>query len=142
MVRCFRNNLGFGSVAVIQKYVTTNGGVYSQQVVWSLSILASLFLYLILNCKFKETIKGPKKDIYLGLIAGLLYLGASIFQLFSYRYLAASISFTIIQMNALWTIIIGILVFKEIDLKKYYKNVALGFAFTILGILFLAFARK
>lgn len=142
MVRCCRINLGFGSVAVIQKYVTTNGGVYSQQVAWSLSILASLFLYLILNGKFKEIIRGPKKDIYLGLIAGLLYLGASIFQLFSYRYLAASISFTIIQMNALWTIIIGILVFKEIDLRKYYKNVVLGFAFTILGILFLAFARK
>ena len=74
--------------------------------------------------------------------AGIIYLGASLFQLFSYNYIPASIGFTIIQMNTFWTITIGILVFKEIDLKKYYKNVLVGFLLTTLGILFLFFARK
>jgi glucose uptake protein GlcU len=134
--------LGFGSVAVIQKYITTNIGIYSQQVVWSLSILMSLFLYILIKGKIKEIFKSSSKDIGLSLGAGILYLGASLFQLFSYNFLAASISFTIIQMNAFWTITIGILVFKEINLKKYYKNVVVGFLFTALGILFLVFARK
>mgnify|MGYP001613695954 CR=1 FL=1 len=134
--------VGFGTVAAIQKYVTEQVGVYTQQVVWSGSIACSLFLYILLSNKFKDIIRASKKDIGLGLGAGIVYLGASCFQLFSYKYLAASIGFTIIQMNAFWTITIGILVFKEINIRKYYKNVILGFIFTLVGILFLVFARR
>ena len=134
--------LGFGSVAVIQKYVTTNVGTYSQLVVWSLSITVSLFIYLLLTKKLTNITTSSQKDIILGLIAGILYLGASLFQLLSYYFLAASISFTIIQLNTFWTITIGIVVFKEINLKKYYKNVLIGLLFTLIGIVFLGFARK
>jgi glucose uptake protein GlcU len=134
--------LGFGSVAVIQKYVTAHVGVYSQQVVWSISIAMSLLIYILAQKKLKELTVSTRKDILLGLGAGFLYLGASFFQLFSFRKLDASISFTIIQMNAVWTIAIGIFLFKEIDLKKYYKRISLGFVFTFLGIVLLVFARK
>lgn len=134
--------LGFGSVAVIQKYVTAHVGVYSQQVIWSLSIFISLLTYVILAKKLKEIFKSKQKDIILGLGAGVFYLGASIFQLFSYKYIPASIGFTIIQLNALWTITIGIIVFKEIDLKKYGKQVGLGLLFTLIGVFLLVLARK
>ncbi|OGD87538.1 hypothetical protein A3D81_01520 [Candidatus Curtissbacteria bacterium RIFCSPHIGHO2_02_FULL_40_17] len=134
--------IGFGSVAVIQKYVTSNVGIYSQQVVWSISIFLGMLIFIFLTKKMKETFQTSKKELLLSLSAGILYLGASLFQLFSYRFLDVSISFTIIQMNAFWTVLIGILVFKEIDLKKYYKNIALGFVFTLIGIVFLFFARK
>lgn len=136
------SGVGFGSVAVIQKYVTAHVGVYSQQVVWSLSIAASLLLYIIISKKIKEIVKSSRRDLIISLMAGVLYLGASIFQLFSYKYLAVSISFTIIKMNAFWTVLIGILIFKEINLRKYYKNVALGFILTLIGILFLVLARR
>lgn len=134
--------LGFGSVAVIQKYVTAQVGVYSQQVIWSLSIFSFLTLFILLTNGFQEVLKSKRKDVFLGLGAGFVYLGASIFQLFSYQYIPAAIGFTIIQLNALWTIIIGIVVFNEIDLKKYGKQVILGLIFTILGVALLAFARK
>lgn len=134
--------LGFGLVAVIQKYVTAQSGVFTQQVVWSFSILISLFIFLLLKGKIAKSFKLPKKEMILSFGAGIIYLGASLFQLFSYNYIPASIGFTIIQMNTFWTITIGILVFKEIDLKKYYKNVLVGFLLTTLGILFLFFARK
>jgi len=133
---------GFGTVAAIQKYVTAHVGVYTQQVVWSASIALSLLFYILICKKFKEIKISAKKEIYLGLVAGVIYLGASFFQLFSYNYLAASIGFTIIQMNAFWTITIGILIFKEIDIKKYYKNIIFGFIFTLVGILFLTFAKR
>lgn len=134
--------LGFGSVAVIQKYVTAQTGVYTQQIVWSFSIFLSLLIFLIINKRLKDVFKSPFKQISLSLGAGVIYLGASLFQLFSYSYIPASIAFTIIQMNTFWTITIGILIFREIDLKKYYKNVLVGFLLTALGILFLFFARK
>lgn len=134
--------LGFGTVAVIQKYVTDQAGVFIQQVVWSFSILVSLFIFLLFKGKIIESFRSPKREIFLSLGAGVIYLGASFFQLFSYNYIPASIGFTIIQMNTFWTITIGILIFKEINLKKYYKNVLVGFLFTALGIIFLFFARK
>ena len=67
---------------------------------------------------------------------------SSIFQLFSYIYIPASIGFTIIQLNALWTITIGIIIFKEIDLKKYRNQVVLGLLFTLIGAILLVLARK
>jgi len=134
--------LGFGTVATIQKYVTIQTGIFTQQVVWSFSIASCLFLYLIFTQKINLLFKTPLKQLGLSFGAGVLYLGASMFQLLSYYHIAASISFTIIQMNTFWTITIGILVFKEINVQKYYKNVIIGFLLTALGILFLVFARR
>jgi len=134
--------LGFGSVAVIQKYVTSHVGVYLQQVVWSLAIAGSIATYILLRGKISELRRAVKREVWVGLSAGVLYLGASLFQLFSYQHLAASIAFTMIQTSALWTIAIGILVFKEIDLKKHYGKVSLGLILAIIGIILLVFARK
>lgn len=137
------SGLAFGIVTVINKFVTTEVGVYSQQLVWSLSIVISLLLYIFSQKELAKNIKATRrKDIALGLFAGFLYLGASFFMLQSYRYIPASIGFTIIQLNGIWTISIGLFVFKEIDSKKYYKRISLGFLFALIGIILLVFARK
>lgn len=137
------SGLAFGMVTVINKYVTTEVGVYSQQVVWSLSIVMSLMLYILSQKELLKNIKAvQKKDIILGLIAGIVYLGASFFMLQSYKYIPASIGFTIIQLNAIWTISIGLFVFKEIDIKKHYKRVSLGFLLSLIGIILLVFAKR
>ena len=136
------SGLAFGVVTVINKFVTTEVGVYSQQVIWSLSIVISLLLYILSQGKLSQIKTVAKRDIILGLVAGFLYLGASFFMLQSYRYIPASIGFTIIQLNAIWTISIGLFLFKEIDTKKHYKRILLGFLFSLIGIILLVFARK
>lgn len=137
------SGLAFGIVTVINKYVTTNVGVYSQQVVWSLSILISLVFYILSHKELSKNIKTIDiKNICMGLVAGFLYLGASFFMLQSYKYIPASVGFTIIQLNSIWTISIGIFVFKEIDIKKHYKKIFLGFIFSLIGIALLVFAKK
>jgi len=83
-----------------------------------------------------------RKDIKLGLVAGFLYLGASFFMLMCYKYIPASIGFTIIQLNTVWTISIGLFVFKEVNLKKYFWRIIFGYIFAIIGILFLLLARR
>lgn len=134
--------LGFGSVAVIQKYVTMSVGIYIQQVVWSVAIVISLALSVVYKGKTSSILTQSAADYKLSIFAGLAYLGASFFQLLSYKYIEASIGFTLIQMNAVWTILIGIFVFKEINLKLYGKRVALGFICALGGILLLAFAKR
>lgn len=134
--------VGFGTVAIIQKFVTQYVGIYFQQVVWSLSILVSLFVYIVIKGKVQTMFASARREKYLGLGAGIVYLGASIFQLFSYKFIPASIAFTVIQLNTFWTITIGILVFQEIDVKKNGKQIFFGFLFTFIGVLLLTLARK
>lgn len=134
--------LGFGSVATIQKYVTTEVGIYAQQVVWSISIVFSLLAIIARKRKLNQIREQKISELKLSVFAGFAYLGASYLQLISYQYIEASIGFTLIQMNALWTILIGIFIFKEIDLKIHGRRVLLGFLCALLGILVLSFAKK
>lgn len=138
------SGLFWGSEAVINKYVTVNNGVYLQQVVWSGSIMLSILIYVVLFYKnaLNEFKKIDRRNILLGLSAGVLYLGASFFMLQSYKYIPASIGFTIIQLNTIWTVSAGIFIFHEIDGKKYYKRILLGFLFALLGIILLVLAVK
>lgn len=134
--------IGFGTVTLFNKYVTTTVGIYSQQVVWSFGIAFSLYIYILLSKRQQDIAKITRKDLKLGLLAGFLYLGASFFILASYKYIDAAIGFTIVQLSSLWTIGIGIFLFKEIDAKKYQKEILLGVLFTIIGIVLLVFAKK
>jgi glucose uptake protein GlcU len=137
------SGLAFGIVTVINKHVTTTVGVYSQQVVWSLCIFLSIFIYILLQKRLRKGLANlARKDLLLGLGAGVIYLGASFFMLQAYRFIPASIGFTIIQLNGIWTIAIGILVFKELDLRANYKRIGMGFLFALIGIALLALARK
>ncbi len=137
------SGLAFGTVTVINKYVTTEVGVYSQQVVWSASIVLCIFGYIACQKGMISQLKVlDKTNVLLGLGAGILYLGASFFMLQSYKHIPASIGFTIIQLNAIWTVAIGIFVFKEIDKRRHYKRITIGFLLAVVGILLLVLAIK
>jgi glucose uptake protein GlcU len=136
------SGLGFGTVAVINKYVTVEVGVYSQQVVWSFSISISIIAYLAHRQMLGGFRQLKRRDVILGLAAGLIYLGASFFMLQSFRYIPAAVAFTIIQLSSVWTIAIGILVFKEIDIKRHFGRISLGFVLSVVAIFFLMLARK
>src|SRR3989338_5971692 len=136
----FVSALAFGSVTVINKYVVVEVGVYSQQVLWAFSITATLLLYCLFYKNIREIKVVARRDIVLGLVSGLVYLGASFFMLESYKYIPASIGFTIIQLNTVWTFIAGVFFFHEIDALRHYKRLILGVCFSLAGItlLFLA----
>jgi drug/metabolite transporter (DMT)-like permease len=137
------SGLAFGVVTVINKYVTTEVGVYSQQVVWSFCIFLSLLFYILSRKNwFAQLRRIGQRDMALGLGAGLLYLGASFCMLQSYRSIPAAVGFTIIQLSAVWTILIGLFVFREINIKIHAARIALGFVFALAGIGLLVFARQ
>lgn len=132
--------VAFGSVTVINKYVVVEVGVYSQQVLWGFSIAAALFLYCLLYKDIGEIKNVARKDIILGLVSGIVYLGASFFMLESYKYITASVGFTIIQLNTIWTFLIGVFFFHEIEVLRHYKRLALGLCFSLAAIAFLFLA--
>lgn len=130
----------FGSVTVINKYVVTEVGVYTQQVLWSLSIVATLLLYSIAHKNIRELKTITRKDLSVGLVSGVFYLGASFFMLESYRYIPASVGFTIIQLNTVWTFLAGIFFFREIEAFRHYKRLITGLCFSVTGVLLLFLA--
>ena len=101
------------------------------------------FLFLYNSLTGKENIFSiPKKEKYFGLLAGIFYLGASFFMLESYKYLPASIGFSVIQLNSIWTLLAGILIFKEIDFKRFSSQIILSLVFVGFGIFFLAISKS
>ncbi|MEK7143414.1 MAG: hypothetical protein AAB756_01135, partial [Patescibacteria group bacterium] len=74
------------------------------------------------------------------LLAGLVYLGASFFMLESYKYIPASVGFTIIQFNTIWTFLAGVFFFREIEAFRHYQRLAIGLCFSVVGILLLFLA--
>ncbi len=133
----------FGVVTVLNKFVTDNSGVYTQLAVWSFFTFITIAIYILSKQDLRrELLLIEKKDIRLGFIGGLLYSLAGFLMLKSYSYIPAAISFTIIQLNALWVITIGIVFFKEIDFKKNIWRILGGIIFAAIGVLLLFYAKK
>lgn len=135
--------LFFGTNALIQKYATNNGLVYSQQVYFSGLVFISSIVYLLMTEKNINALKNiKKKDNILGIIGGCTYFFASFFSTLAYKYIPGSIAFTIVQLNAVWTVLVGIIIFKEINFKKHWLRIILGILLAIIGVIMLLFAQK
>lgn len=131
----------YGLTGFMRKVVTLHGFVYIQQIYTSLGLLLASIIYLLI--KDKRIVLNKENEIsYLkALLSGFFYYFASYFMLLSYKKIEGSIAFPIIQLNSLWSCIIGIFIFKEIDYKKYYKRVLLGIFLAIMGITLLVLSE-
>lgn len=127
----------FGITSTIQKYVSGHvSTVQPQQLCFSLSIFVSATIYALIKNKNLNLFKTIlKKDSMLGIVAGMIYFATSFFQVASYKYLPNAIAITIIQFNVVWTIIIGILIFKEINFKKNWVRITIGYIFALLSLI-------
>lgn len=135
--------LFFGINALIQKYVTNQGLVYAQQVYFSGFVLISAGIYLLGKEKNIEFLKNIKsKDNILGIVGGCIYFFASFFSTLAYQYIPGSIAFTIVQLNAVWTVLVGILVFREINFKENWKRIIAGIILAIIGVIMLLLAQN
>ena len=129
----------FGLNSMLLKQGTNFGFVYSQQVVLSGMVFVSSLIYLPLRER-KHLGLPAGKDCLLGILGGLLFFAASSFSLQSYNLLPGSITFTIIQLNSVWTVLVGVLIFREIDFRKNWQRIAAGLICAVIGIILLLFA--
>ncbi len=129
--------------ALIQKYVTNSGFIYTQQLWQAITIIIIAYMYIIIKDKNLNTLKTITfKNKLLAILSGLLYYFATYFNTLSYKHLPASIAFTIVNMSGIWSVIIGISIFKEIDFKKNYKRIITGIILSIIAIIILLFGKN
>ncbi len=137
------SSLFLGINALIQKYVTNCGFIYTQQLYQSITIMVTSYVYIMIKDKTTKNLQNiTLKNKILAFLGGLLYYFATYFNTLSYTHLPASIAFTIINMSGIWSVLIGILIFKEIDFKKNYKRIILGVVLSIIAIFVLLFGKS
>lgn len=135
--------LFFGINALIQKYATNHGLVYAQQVYFSGLVFISALIYIAIKDKSIKILKNIKrKDNLLGILGGIIYYFASFFSTLAYKYIPGSIAFTIVQLNAVWTVIVGVLIFKEINFRQNWKRIITGIVFAVIGVAMLLLAQN
>ena len=158
--------VGFGLDAFLQKMLTNEGFVYSQHFYFGAAVFVTALIFYFVakqpnqipvqEGKFaleqqkdpnkKERFKKLKdlfkvsKQTWLPIIGGTLLCICSIFQVLANTLISGAISFSIVQLNAVWVILIGIFVFKEINFKKHWLRITAGFVFAIGAIVLLMFA--
>lgn len=115
----------------IRKVITNEGFVYIQQVYTSIGLLVMSFIYSAIK---EKKISCLKNKSFYPLLSGMFYYFASYFMLLSYKNIEGSIAFPIIQLNSLWSCIIGVFAFKEIDYRKYCIRLILGLIFALIGL--------
>jgi len=134
----------FGVNSVLLKYATMNVTEIAPQQFY-LSGGAFLSAFALLYWKEKalpaaETVFS--RNCALALSAGVLYFVANYFRILSNQIIPNSIAATIVQFSVVWTVLIGILVFKEIDMRKHWKRVLSGLVLAVLSIAVLFFGMR
>ena len=130
----------FGVTAFINKIVTNQGFIYSQLLYHSLSVVISAALIFIIQTRKPKEIFYVSREICPPAISGTLFLAGTILSIYSYTMIAGSVSWSITQLNAVWTILIGIFIFREVSFRKHRLRIMTGFVFAAVAIIFLLFA--
>jgi len=130
----------FGVTAFISKVVTNQGFIYSQLLYHSLSVVVSAaIVFIVQTRKPKEILRVSRANLP-PIMSGAMFLAATILGIFSYTMIAGGVAWSITQLNAVWTILIGIFVFREVSFGKHWRRIITGFVFTVAAIVFLLFA--
>ena len=130
----------FGLTAFINKIVTNHGFIYSQLLYHSLSVVVSAAIIFTLQTRKPKEILRFSGENWLPAMSGAMYLAATLLSIFSYTMIAGGVAWSITQLNAIWTILIGIFVFREVSFKKHWRRIVTGFVFAMLAIICLLFA--
>ena len=130
-----------GGNVFINKWTTNTGLVYAQTVYMSFFIMLSSIIYLFIKERsLKELLKFKERDNYLALIGGILYFFAGLLSTMAFKYILGSIGYIIINLQSVWTLLIGVFIFKEIDFKKNWLGLVAGILCAITAIVLLLFA--
>ena len=96
----------------------------------------------------KGTTKSRAKEIFrvnkktwLPIIAGLMFMVATLLTIYSYRMIDNNaIPWSLTQLNVLWTVLIGVFIYREVRFKQHWLRLTAGtlMAITACVLLFLA----
>jgi glucose uptake protein GlcU len=109
---------------------------YAQLLYHSASLIVfSVILYMITGNRNRtpDTAKQRLKEIltvdkktWLPVIAGGMFMVATLLTIHSYRMIANEVAWSITQLNVFWTVLVGLVFFKEINFKQHWLRLTGG----------------
>jgi len=102
-------------------------------------VVSAAIIFIIQTRKPKEILRVSRATL-LPAASGAMYLAGTTLSMFSYTMIAGGVAWSITQLNAVWTILIGIFVFREVSFKKHWPRIITGFIFAAAAIILLLFA--
>ncbi|MCL2439410.1 MAG: GRP family sugar transporter [Alphaproteobacteria bacterium] len=127
--------LVFSICSPLQK-IGAPADLHAQQLVFSASIFITIALWLVVRRRpMGELLQIGRRDNLLAISGGVMYTFASIFTIQAYRLMTASLASTILQLMSVWSILIGIIWFKEISWSRHKWRIVAGTVATVAAIL-------
>ena len=132
----------YGISALLNKFLTNDGILFAQQIYQSAFVVITAAVYTLIKYKtLKIDVPDIKREIILPLIGGVLFFGNASFSVLAYKHIEGSIAFMMHQLNAVWLLLFGVFVFKEIDFKRYWQRLLFGLVLSVAGVFMLLLAR-
>lgn len=131
----------FGFNGIVMKYVSNRGLFYPHFVGHSFILLSTALGYILIReGSLKALREISAKDNILAFSGGVLQFFASYTGIKSFSFITGSIAATLLQFTAVWTVLTGIFIFKEVNFAKNKLRIIAGFIFTIAGAVLLLLA--
>jgi len=132
----------YGVYAFLKKILTDEGTLFAQQIYTALFVFISAAVYLLIKNKtLKIDTPNKKREIILPLTGGALFFCNASFNVLAYSLIEGSIASMLHQLNAVWLLLLGVFVFKEIDFKKYWARLIIGLVLSLIGVLMLILVK-
>ena len=103
-------------------------------------IISMLFGSGTAKSRAKEIFRVNKKT-WLPIIAGFMFMIATLLTIYSYRMIDNNaIPWSITQLNVLWTVLIGVFIYREVSFKQHWIRLTAGTLMAVMAcvLLFLA----
>lgn len=132
----------FSLIPPLQRYTLTNGGsTMGQQVYFAVFVLIAMLMMVWWREKKLVVLKEFRlRDNFLGFVAGAILFLRVVIEQNAYARAPVSIAFTIMQFNVVWTILIGVFWFREMEFRRYWRRICGGIGLAMVGIVMLLFA--
>ena len=131
----------YGVNAMLRKYTSDADLILEQQLWSSIFMLISAGAFVLIKHE-KRPADATRHDDVLATAAGVIYYFATYFFITAYEYIQGSIAYTIVQLNTVFTVVCGILIFHEISFRKNAGRVLAGVGTSVVGMVMLMAAQK
>jgi glucose uptake protein GlcU len=105
------------------------------------ALLGGAAIYAAKGKRFGDLGRWPKRDHIFALVGGLIWAVALITMLLSIEYAGLAVAWSLMNLSVVVSVLYGVVVLKEIDLRSRWGHVAIGLLLACLGVIALYYSK-
>jgi len=105
------------------------------------SLATAAVIFLVLQRDRRQWFRLPLRDHACAALAGLIWVLATLSLYAAIRLIGLAVTWSISNLNTVVSVLVGILVFHEINARKFRTTIWLGLLFAFVGVLLLGLSK-